>query len=165
MSVQVGTPERVEEQLHRSPNRPRVGLTGKDHGGGFHAVDQFTCQPRLADARLAGDQRHGGRTRGADEGLESAQLGRAAHHHRREARAGNEHAPSVRRTAARAIERDQLAARVSPSSVRTSPGGQVVHGGDGLVGSDLGVSPLCSAAERGQAMLACGFEQAAAGGR
>ena len=76
-----GHVDRVEEQLHRPSDGARVGLAGEDERPGGRPPHQLLDEPGLADAGLAGHQRHGRFGARADEGGQAVELDRPAHHH------------------------------------------------------------------------------------
>ena len=92
--------ERVDEHLHRAPERPLIGLSGEDDGPGGRPLAQLAHEAGLADAGLAGhhDRR---RARQAVEQREQAiEVARPPDHRGREPAASYEHA--VERIAAEA---------------------------------------------------------------
>ena len=86
----------VEEQLHRPPDRARVGLAREHEGAAGGAPHELLHEPGLADARLArhqGDRRDRAR---ADECGQAVELDRPAHHHGRQTGPAHEHTVMVR---------------------------------------------------------------------
>ena len=122
------------DQLVGPPERPVLGLPAEHHRPGRGRRDQLAQQPRLADARLAGDERDGRAAvvaspvlvdvRLAGGGQEAGQAGegrRPPHHRRAEAGTTHEHR-------GRAYRRDP---RPGPGLLGHVPAGRSTSGGTG----------------------------------
>ena len=82
VAAHVGAAEDIEEQLHRSTDGARIGLAGQHERADGGAGDELLHEPRLADPGLAGDQCDHRYRRGALQGTQPPQLGRATDHDR-----------------------------------------------------------------------------------
>ena len=83
--------ERIDEQLHRTPERTLVGLPGEHDGPARRPLHQLAHEARLAHAGLAGH--HDGRRarQPVEERQQAVEVDRPSDHRGREAAASDEH--------------------------------------------------------------------------